>query len=140
MESQIATHHDADIILRLYDLRREAVLRQARKWMVMEFSPKTAEEFMEVVSGSKPEENAYFRQATSYWEMAASLVIHGAVNADLFLDSNGEGIYIFAKYHSFQDAYQSKMGRPFMRRTAQLIETYPAAKERFQAILKFMQK
>ncbi|MEO6966598.1 MAG: hypothetical protein ABI076_11995, partial [Acidobacteriaceae bacterium] len=96
MESQIATHQDADIILRLYDLRREAVLRQARNWMAMEFNPKTAEEFMAVVSGPNSQENAYLRQVTTYWEMAASLVLHGTVNSDLFLDSNGEGIFIFA--------------------------------------------
>jgi len=139
MESQIATHNDAEIILKLYDLRREAVLRKARNWMVMEFSPKTAEEFMAVVSGPNTEENAYFRQVTSYWEMAASLVIHGAVKSDLFLDSNGEGIYIFAKYHAFHEAYQTKMGRPFMRQTAQLIEKYPSAMDRFQAVLKSIQ-
>ena len=139
MESQIATHQDADIILRLYDLRREAVLRQARNWMAMEFSPKTAEEFMGVVSGPNSQENAYLRQVTTYWEMAASLVLHGTVNSDLFLDSNGEGIYIFAKYYAFREAYQAKMGRPFMRQTAQLIEKYPAARERFQTVLKSIQ-
>ena len=139
MESQIATHNDADIILKLYDLRREVVLRKARNWMTFEFSPKTSEEFMAVVSGPNAQENAYFRQVISYWEMAASLVIHGAVKSDLFLDSNGEGIYIFAKYYAFQEAYQAKMGRPFMRQTALLIEKYPAAKDRFQAVLKSIQ-
>jgi hypothetical protein len=140
MESQIATHNDADIILKLYDLRREALLRKARNWMVMEFSPKNAEEFMAVISVPNTQENAYFRQVISYWEMAASLVIHGAVKSDLFLDSNGEGMYIIAKYHAFREAYQIKMGRPFMRQTALLIEKYPAAKDRFQAILQSMHR
>ena len=139
MESQMATHNDADIILKLYDLRREAVLRKARNWMTFEFNPKTVEEFLAVVSGPNTQENAYFRQVISYWEMAASLVIHGAVKSDLFIDSNGEGIYIFAKYHAFHEAFQAKMGRPFMRQTALLIEKYPAARDRFQAVLKSIQ-
>jgi hypothetical protein len=71
--------------------------------------------------------------------MAASLVVHGAVKSDLYLDSNGEGIYIFAKYHAFQEAYRAKIGRPFMHQTAQLIEKYPTAQDRFQAILKSIQ-
>ncbi len=75
----------------------------------------------------------------SYWEMAASLVLHGAVKADLFLDSNGEGLYIYAKFYSFQEELQAKTGRPFMRHTAQLIEKYPTAREIFGAMLKSVQ-
>ena len=99
MESQIATHNDADIILKLYDLRREEVLRKARHWIVFEFNPKTPEEFLAVLQSAGSQENAYFRQVISYWEMAASLVIHGAVKSDLYLDSNGEGILVFAKFY-----------------------------------------
>ncbi len=139
MESQIATHHDAEIILKLYDLRREALLRKARQWMTAEFNPKTEEEFLAVVADGSSQENAYFRQVITYWEMAASLVVHGALMSDLFMDSNGEGIFIYAKLHAFREAYQSKMGRPFMRLTAQLIERYPTARERFQGMLKSMQ-
>lgn len=139
MESQIATHHDAEIILKLYDLRREAVLRKARQWMTSEFNPKTPEEFLAVVQGYGTQENAYFRQVISYWEMAASLVVHGAVMSDLYLDSNGEGISIFAKLHAFREVYAAKMGIPFMRQTAHMIEKYPAARDRFNARLKSIQ-
>jgi hypothetical protein len=71
--------------------------------------------------------------------MAASLVVHGAVKSDLYLDSNGEGIFIFAKLHAFRDAYASKTGIPFMRQTAELIEKYPMARDRFNARLKSIQ-
>ena len=71
--------------------------------------------------------------------MASTLVLHGAVKADLFLDSNGEGIFIFAKFHVFREAIQAKTGRPFMRHTAQLIDRYPAARDIFNAILKSIQ-
>lgn len=139
MESQIATHDDADIILKLYDLRREEVLRKARHWIVFEFNPKTPEEFLVVLQAAGSQENAYFRQAISYWEMAASLVIHGAVKSDLYLDSNGEGILIFAKLYGFREAYASKTGFPLMRQTAQMIEKYPMARDRFNARLKMIQ-
>ena len=139
MESQIATHNDADIILKLYDLRREEVLRMARRWVVFEFNPKTPEEFLAVLQNTGSQENAYFRQVISYWEMAASLVIHGAVKSDLYLDSNGEGIFIFAKLHAFRDVYTSKTGIPFMRQTAQMIDKYPMARDRFNARLKMIQ-
>jgi|SRR6185437_78214 hypothetical protein len=139
MESQIATHHDAEIILKLYDLRREDVLRKARHWVVFEFNPKTPEEFLALLQSGGSQENAYFRQAISYWEMAASLVIHGAVKSDLYLESNGEGILIFAKFYAFRETYLSKTGFPFMRQTAQMIEKYPMARDRFNARLKMVQ-
>ncbi len=139
MESQIATHNDADIILKLYDLRREEVLRKARHWVVFEFNPKTPEEFLAVMQGYGTQENAYFRQVISYWEMAASLVVHGAVKSDLYLDSNGEGIVIYAKLYEFREAYAARTGIPFMRQTAELIEKYPMARDRFHARLKSIQ-
>lgn len=139
MESQIATHNDADIILKLYDLRREEVLRKARRWMLSEFNPKSVDEFLAVLQNSGSQENAYFRQVISYWEMAASLVVHGAVKSDLYLDSNGEGIFVFAKLYAFRESYASKTGFPFMRQTAQMIEKYPMARDRFNARLKMIQ-
>jgi hypothetical protein len=140
MESQIATHNDADIILKLYDLRREEVLRKARHWMLFEFNPKTPEEFLAVMQNTGSQENAYFRQVISYWEMAASLVIHGAVKSDLYLDSNGEGVFIYAKLHPFREAYTSRTGFPFMRQTAQMIDKYPMARDRFNARLKAIEE
>lgn len=139
MESQIATYHDAELILKLYELRREEVLRKARHWLIFEFNPQTAEELLAFAQGNDTQQHAYFRQVISYWEMAATLVLHGAVKADLFLDSNGEGIFIFAKFNDFREAIQAKTGRPFMRHTAQLIDRYPAARDIFNAILKSIQ-
>jgi len=135
MERQIATYEDADLVLKLYQLRQETVLRQARHWLIFDFQPKTVDEFFAVVHGYGSQENDYYRQVLSYWEMAASLVMHGAVTADLFFDSNGEGLYILAKFHRFRDDFKSKTGRALMRHTAHLIETYPVAKEIFGAML-----
>ena len=134
--SQIATYEDATLILKLYELRREPVLRKARHWLIFEFNPKTVEELSAVAQGAGTEENAYYRQAISYWEMAASLVLRGAVKADLFLDSNGEGIFIFAKFNVFREEIQIRTGRPFMRHTAQMVDKYPAARDIFNAMVK----
>ena len=136
MESQIATFEDATLILKLYELRREPVLRKARHWLVFEFNPTTIEEFSAMARGNATEENAYYRQVISYWEMAASLVVHGAVKSDLFLDSNGEGLYILAKFNHFREEIRARTGKPFMRHTAQMVEKYPTARDIFAAMLK----
>ena len=86
MERMLATPADAEIILKLYELRTEAVLRQARAWMTGEFWPNTAEEFFAVAHNPRDPHNAFFRQVTTYWEMAAAMVLHGAVSVELFVD------------------------------------------------------
>jgi hypothetical protein len=139
VESQTATHHDAEIILKLYDLRREEVLRKARHWLTFEFKPKTVEDISALAQNPSSLESAYYRQVISYWEMAASLVLRGAVNADIFLDSQGEGLAIYAKFYAFREEIQARSGRPFMRHTAQMIEKFPAARVVFDTILKAQQ-
>ena len=84
----------ADLILKLFDLRREPVLREARAWFAAEFNPTTPEEFGQVVSGEK---NAWFRMVVGYWDMAASLVTFGAIDQEMFNASNGELLVAFAK-------------------------------------------
>jgi hypothetical protein len=131
----MATTADAEVVLRFYGLRQEETLRKARKFMTSDFNPKNVEELRAVSRAPEREENAYWRQVMSYWEMAASLVLRGAVDADLFLDSNAEGIFLYAKYHHFHKDTEQQNGR-FMRNTAELIDKYPAAKSRYEFALK----
>jgi hypothetical protein len=131
----MATAADAELVLRLYELRREETLRRARKFLTFDFDPKNVEELRAVSRARGTEENAFWRQAMSYWEMAASLVLRGAIDADLFLDSNVEGILLYAKYHHFHKDTEAQNG-PFMRNTAALIEKYPGARARYEAVLK----
>lgn len=84
----------ADLILKLYDLRREAVMRKARDWM-FSFNPTSAEEYMKTMMD--PEVGAYVRMVVSYWDMAAAMVVEGAIDADLFNKTNGEHTIVFAK-------------------------------------------
>lgn len=134
----MATAADAELILRLYELRREETLRKARRFMVFDFQPKTLEELRAVSRDTKSEHNAAWRQVLSYWEMTSSLVLRGALDADLFLDSNGEGILVYAKFHHFHAETEKQSGNPFMKNTAELIERYPVAKTRHEAFLKML--
>lgn len=139
MESQIATGADAQLIMKLYDLRREPVMRQARKWVMFEFNPKTAAEFIEVRQAFGTEPNAWLRQVTSYWEMAASFVLHGAVSAEMFVATNPEIFFIYAKFHGVAEGFRDSMGKPFMHNTAMLIEKSAIAREILQKMIKSME-
>ena len=131
----MATANDAELVLKLYELRREATLRQARRFMVFDFNPKTLEELRAVSRDTKSDKNVFWWQTLSYWEMAASLVLRGTIDPELFLDSSGEGILLYAKFHHFH-AETEKQNGPFMRQTAALIEKYPAARRLYEVFLK----
>ena len=109
-----ATAHDAQLILKLYDLRREAEMRKARHWATVEFWPKGAGEWMKVVNSFPSQENAWMRQVGGYWDMAASLVLHGALNEELFLQpgSSGEMFFFFAKVYPFLKEFREKTNNP----------------------------
>jgi hypothetical protein len=135
----MATAADAGIVLELYKLRQETTLRAARQFMAMEFWPKDLEELRAVSRAMGTDKNAYWRQVMTYWEMAASLVLRGAVDPDLFLDSQGEGIFLYAKFHHWHAVTEKESGNIFMKNTAALIEKYPGAKAAYEAILKNLQ-
>ena len=84
----------ANLILKLYELRREEKMRKARDWF-MRFSPESGQDVMNAVMNE--ETSAYFRMVTSYWEMAASLVNNGAIDEKLFNDAGAEHVFVFAK-------------------------------------------
>ncbi len=135
MERMLATPADAEIILKLYELRTEAVMRQARAWMGGEFWPATAEEFFAVAENPADPHNAWFRQVITYWEMAAAMVLHGAVSAELFVDSNGEGFFLLAKFAPILEAIREK-NPTFLIKTSDLINRFSMAAQRYEAILK----
>ena len=126
----MATTADAELILKLYDLRREELLRKARVFL-FEMPAKTTDDILKVQRGVGTPENAMWRQAISYWEMAASFVLHGAVDADLFLDTSGEGIFYYTKFHRL---YKEATGVQFMPKTAVLIAQYTVADEDDQRV------
>ena len=109
------TPADAEVILKLYDLRREAEMRKARSWF-LGFWPTSADEIMKIGQAMGTQENNWIRQVSGYWEMAASMVLHGAVNQDLFMETSfcGEMFFIFAKLNPFLKELRVKMDAPKM--------------------------
>jgi len=95
-----ATPADGDLILKLYDLRREPVMRQSRADIIAKFVPKSWDEFSAVLKADHPLNVAY-RMVTSYWEMAASMAKHGALHAELLAPNFGEGYIMFAKVEPY---------------------------------------
>jgi hypothetical protein len=135
MERMLATPADAEIILKLYELRTEAVMRQARAWVGGEFWPKSLEEFYAVYENPKDPHNPWLRQVLSYWEMAAALVLHGAVSSELFVDCNGEGFFLLAKFAHILDAIREK-NPTFLGKTSELVNRFSAAAQRYEVTLK----
>lgn len=105
---------DAQVILQLYDLRREPEMRKARNWWAFEFWPTNADGFMKVAQAAGTQENNWLRQVGGYWGIACSLVLQGAVSEELFLRPafSGELFLIFAKVHPFLNELREKVGDP----------------------------
>jgi hypothetical protein len=132
MSGTQATYQDAELILKLYDLRREAVMRQARDF-VAQFSPSTYDELIKVVGAFGTKENAYVRQVLGYWEMVASLIVHGTLNAALAQDTLGEMHFVYAKVQPFIKEMREKMMAPeFLQNLEKVIEGTPEGRERLK--------
>jgi hypothetical protein len=118
-----AMHHDAEIVLKLYDLRREEVMRKAREWMVGDFWPTSADDVLKIAnSGFK--KSAYYRQVISFCEMACSLPLHGAVHTELFANWCGEIIFIFAKFKPYLAEIRQKTNNPgFLGNTEKFMQS-----------------
>jgi hypothetical protein len=138
MERMLATPADAEIILRLYELRTEAEMRKARAWVTGEFWPATAKDYFAVADNPADPHNAWLRQVISYWEMAAAMVLHGAVSAELFVDCNGEGFFLLAKFAPILNGIREK-NQAFLMKTAELVNRFSAASLRYEATLKHVE-
>jgi hypothetical protein len=110
-------------------------MRQARAWMTGEFWPATAEAYFAVAENPTHPHNAWLRQVLTYWEMAAAMVLHGAVSAELFVDCNAEGFFLLAKFAPILEGIREK--NPwFLTKTAELVNRFSAASQRYEAVLK----
>jgi len=110
------TAADAELILKLYDLRREAEIRKARNWWLVNFWPESTEDFLKIAMAMGTQENNWLRQVGGYWNLAASLVEHGTLNRELFLEPSfsGEMFVIYAKVRPFLKDLREKMKNPRM--------------------------
>ena len=117
----------AQLNLKLFDLRREPVLREARSWFLLDFNPETFEEFVALVSG---ERNASVRMVVGYWDMAASLVTTGAIDGDAFRAAHTEIMGTFIKIEPFLAQLREVSGEPdFCKHMERVVLAAPNAKE-----------
>jgi hypothetical protein len=118
----------ADLIMKLYDLRREETMRKARNWMFT-FNPTTVEDVEKTMMD--PEVGGYLRMVLSYWDMAASFVNHGAIDADMFNETAGEHIGVFAKMEPFIADLRTKWEQPdAFKHLEKVIYDTPGGKEK----------
>ena len=120
----------ADLILRLYDLRREEKMRDARNWIIS-FFPSSADDVMHTMID--PETSAKYRMVTTYWDMAASFVLRGAIDEAMFLDSAGEAWVIFAKIEPYREEVRKRVANDnYLRHLETLLMRQPNAGETCQ--------
>jgi len=102
---------DALVVIELYKIRTEPLMRDARAWFVSEFSPESGRDIVRLMlSGQK--ESAYYRMVASYWESAASLVNNGGVDERMFLEANSEHLVVFAKLQPHISEIRETIGEP----------------------------
>ena len=129
---------DANLILRLYELRREETMRRARYWFTTNFNPQSTQDILEVLVG---EHSADFRMVASYWDMAATFVNHGAINEGMFNDINTEHIAIYAKLQPFLAEIRQMPGVPpyfYLKNLESLVMRMPDAPERIAVMRRYM--
>lgn len=135
-----ATYDDANLILRLYELRREETMRKARQWFGT-MSISSVEE-MQKIAPQGSQENAYLRMVTSYWDMAAGFVTSGVLNQDLFLQTSGEILFVWEKVRDLVPAFRAMMKNPNVMKNLETvgnaaIENMPKeAYEAFQGMVR----
>jgi hypothetical protein len=124
----------AQLNLQLFELRREPMLREARDWFLRDFNP---ESFADLVALARGERNASFRMVLGYWDMAASLVTTGAIDADAFRAAHGEIFATFSKIYLYLAELRSASGEPdFCKHVEGVVLSTPNA----EAILKRRRK
>jgi hypothetical protein len=121
-------YESAQLILKLYELRREPVMREARTWLIREFHPDTIADVEAVLAGPH---NPHLRMVVGYWDMACSLVVHGALDRQMFLDANSEVIGTFAKVHPLLAEIRAMASQPgFAKHVEEVVMTVPGVEER----------
>jgi hypothetical protein len=127
LEDYMSKHEEAELILKLYDLRREETMRKARDWFALEFQPQS---MADVMNAMFSEHSGHLRMVMTYWEMAAALVNHGAISMELFNDTNGEHYGVFGKIEPMLGELRAGFGPQFLASLEKLIDTTPGGRER----------
>jgi len=133
----MSKHEDADLILKLYDLRRETVMREARNWLFT-FNPTSIQDVMEVMMG---EHSGHFRMVISYWDMACAMVVNGAIDEELFNQTNGEHIFVYMKVAPVLNDIRAMFdNQDFLKNLETVVKRMPNIDERIASMSERMKK
>jgi hypothetical protein len=133
----MSTPQDADLIIKLYDLRREATMREARNWMFT-FNPTSVQDVLEVLMG---EHSGHYRMVISYWEMAAAMVNNGSIDEKLFNETNGEHLFVYSKVQPIIEEVRAMFGSPeWLSNLETLVKRIPNHEETITAMRARMKK
>ncbi len=127
-------HHDAELVLKLYDLRRETIMRQSRD-AIAKFLPRGAEDVLALTKPEHPQ-NAAWRQVSSYFEMAFSFARHGIANPDFLAENSGEGLFLFAKVQPHLAQLRAATSPLAFQNAEWLVANSASAKQRFDIFRK----
>lgn len=106
-----ASIDDVNLILRLYDMRREPRMREARRWFASSFKPKSYTEFPALCPPGS-EENASFRMMITYYEMVASFITGGVLHAELYYQSGREMLLVWERIRDLLPDVRNAQGNP----------------------------
>ncbi len=133
----MSKYEEANLILKLYELRREPVMREARNWFFT-FKPTSVQDITEVLVG---EHSGHYRMVISYWDMAASLVNHGAIDEQLFNEANGEHLFVYAKIQDLIPELRALFGAPdFLKNLETVVKRVPNIDEKLATMKERMKK
>ncbi len=123
----MSKQEEANLILKLYELRREETMRKARDWFFREFNPESFADFQKAMFS---EHSGHLRMVITYWDMAAALVNHGAISLELFTEVNGEHISAFAKIEPILGEIRANIAPQFAANLEKLIDATPDGRKR----------
>jgi hypothetical protein len=133
----MSKYEEANLILKLYELRREETMRTARDWFFREFNPESLEDVNKVMFS---ERSGHLRMVLTYWDMAAALVNQGAISMEMFNETNGEHFSVYAKTETILNEARTSYGPQFLANLQKLIEASPNGLQRTAAIRERMKK
>ena len=118
----MSKYKDADLILKLYDLRREKTMREARTWFFT-FNPQGPQDFMDTLTSDK---SGFYRMVISYWDMACAFVTNGAIDEELFNQTNGEHIFVYMKMEPVIEEMRKMFDNPdFLKNLETVVKRIP---------------
>lgn len=131
---------DVIAILKLYEIRSEALMREARAWFLTEFAPRSGKEIVRLLlRGEK--QSAFYRMVVSHWEMAASFVSNGGIDEKLFLESNTEHVIVYAKLRPFLAEVREIMGeQDYLAHLERLVLKTPEVERKLESRQRLLER